>query len=89
MPATPPQPTELIYLPRQSWMPALTALGLAFVIVGLFVWWPYAAIGGAVALLAVIAWVRRASRDNAELPIEQRAATAVLPAAPPRRRSDG
>ncbi len=87
MAETPSQPSELVFLPRPSWMPALIAAGIAFVIVGLFVWWPYAAIGGAVALLALISWIRRASRENSELPIEQHPATAVLPAATPRRTS--
>ena len=81
-----PRPAELVYLPRPSWLPALTALGLAFAIVGLFVWWPYGVIGGAVALVSIIAWIRRATRDTSELPLEQRPATAVLPAVPLRRR---
>ena len=85
----PPQPTELVFLPRPSWMPALTALGLAFVVVGLFVWWPYGVIGGVVALLAIIAWIRSATRDSSELPLEQRQATAVLPPVPPRRPGRG
>jgi hypothetical protein len=85
----PPSPAELVYLPRPSWLPALTALGLAFVIVGLFVWWPYGVIGGAVALVSIIAWIRRATRDTSELPLDQRPATAVLPAVPLRRREQG
>lgn len=82
----PPKPTELVYLPRPSWMPALTALGLALVIVGLFSWWPYGVIGGIVALVAIIAWIRHATRDTSTLPVDQRPATAVLPAVPLRRR---
>lgn len=81
----PPQPTELIYLPEPSWMPAFTALGVALVVVGLFSWWVYAVAGAIIGLISVVAWIRDSARRTSRLPIEQPASTAVLPAVPVRR----
>jgi hypothetical protein len=83
----PPEPTELVYVPKPSWLPALTALGLTLVVVGLFTLWVYSVIGAVIALLALRGWIGLARRDVARLPGEQRAATAVLPAVPLRRRT--
>jgi hypothetical protein len=84
----PPEPTELVYLPKPSWLPAFTALGLALVVVGLFAWWPYGAIGAIIAIVSIVAWIRDAARETSRLPVEQRPATAVLPAVPRRRPQD-
>jgi hypothetical protein len=84
----PPEPTELVYLPKPSWLPAFTALGLALVVVGLFAWWPYGAIGAIIAIVSIVAWIRDAARETSRLPVEQRPATAVLPAVPRRRPRD-
>lgn len=81
----PPSPTELIYLPESSWLPLFTALGLALTVLGLFAWWPYGVIGAIIAVVSIIAWIRRVSDETARLPIEQRPSLAVLPAAPLRR----
>ncbi len=81
----PPPPTELIYLPVSSWLPLFTALGLALTVLGLFAWWPYGVIGAIIAVVSIIAWIRRVSDETARLPIEQRPSSAVLPAAPLRR----
>jgi hypothetical protein len=75
----PPEPTELIYQSPPSAAPALFAAGLAGVIVGLFTWWPYAAIGGAVALIALIAWLRSNRSDIAAMPNRQHTDTAPIP----------
>jgi hypothetical protein len=85
----PPPPTELIYLPESSWLPLFTALGLALTVLGLFAWWPYGAIGAIIAVVSIIAWIRRVSDETARLPIEQRPSSAVLPAAPLRRSPAG
>ena len=75
----PPKPTEVIYLPRPTIYPALLAFGLAALIVGLFSWWPYAVIGGAIALFSVIAWLRT-NRDEIErMPRRQHTDTAPIP----------
>ena len=81
----PPEPTELIYLPQPSWHPVFAAFGLALVVVGLFVWWPYGASGAIIALVAVIASIRDSARQTSRLPLEQQPASAVLPAVPLRR----
>lgn len=83
-----PEPTELVYLPPSSWLPAFTALGIALVVVGLFAWWVYAVFGAVIALVATIAWIRRAVAETSRLPIEQRPRSAVLPAVPLRRQRD-
>lgn len=82
----PPEPTELVYLPRPSWLPAFAALGIALVVVGLFAWRVYAVFGAVIALVAIVAWVRDAATQTSRLPIEQRPRSAVLPAVPLRRR---
>ncbi|HZA90339.1 MAG TPA: hypothetical protein VE401_08910 [Solirubrobacterales bacterium] len=82
----PPEPTELVYLPKPSWLPLLTALGIALGLVGLFAWWPYGVVGAIIALVSIIAWIRGVARETSRLPVEQRSTTAVLPAVPLRRR---
>ena len=84
----PHEPTELVYLPKPSWLPAFTALGVALVVVGLFVWWPYGVIGAVIAIVVIVSWIRDAARATSRLPVEQRPTTAVLPAVPLRRRAD-
>jgi hypothetical protein len=81
----PPEPTELVYIPRPSWVPAIAAFGLTLVVVGLISLWVYSVVGGVIFLLALRSWIRETSRDVSRLPGEQRPATAVLPVAPPRR----
>ncbi len=83
-----PDPSELVYVPRPSWLPALTAVGLAGVLVGLFAGWPYAVAGGILGLASVWSWVRRAGEEMGRLPREQPISAAVLPAIPLRRSSD-
>ncbi len=74
-----PEPTELIYLPRSSWAPALVGVGLAALIVGLFTWFPYAVIGGVVTLLAARNWIRTSIATMTRLPGHQRVSTAPIP----------
>jgi hypothetical protein len=75
----PPEPTESIYLPRRTPYPALVAFGLAAVIVGLFSWWPYSVIGGAIALVSLIAWLRVNRDEIARMPRRQHTDTAPIP----------
>jgi hypothetical protein len=74
------QATELVYVPEPSWDPALLALGLGLVIAGLFVWWPYGAIGAVIALVAIVRMFRGTQDSVERLPRRQRVTTAVLPA---------
>jgi hypothetical protein len=75
----PPKPTESIYLPRPTVYPALLAFGLAAVVVGLFSWWPYSVVGGAIALVSLIAWLRTNRDEIARMPRRQRTDTAPIP----------
>jgi len=82
-----PDATELVYVPEPSWLPALAAFGLAAVLAGIFVWWPYGVIGGLVALVTIVKMCRGTSEEIARLPRHQKVTTAVLPAVPPRKPS--
>ena len=75
----PPEPTESIYLPRPSVYPALLALGLAAVVVGLFAWWPYSVIGAFMVLGGLIGWLRANRDEIARMPRHQRTDTAPVP----------
>ena len=75
----PPKPTEVIYLPKPSVFPALLALGLAAVVVGLFAWWPYSMIGGVIALFSLIGWLRTNRDEIARMPRRQHTDTAPIP----------
>ena len=75
----PPEPTELIYQSAPSVRPALFALGLTGVVVGLFAWWPYAVIGGIIALTAIVGWLRENRREIAAMPNRQHTDTAPIP----------
>ena len=77
------EPTELIYLPEPSWAPALIAAGLAGVVVGIFTWWPYTAVGAIVVVLATLAWIRDARQAFGRLPRRQRLTSAPVPPVPP------
>lgn len=82
------QPSELVYIPGPSWYPALLAAGLAGVLVSLFVWWPYGALGAVVALVALRAMIKEAREDFDRLPRNQRITTGAIPAVPLKRSSD-
>ncbi len=75
----PPQPTELVYLSRPTALPALFAVGLAGIVVGLYAWWPYAAIGGVVALISLVRWLKLNKREIAALPNRQHTDTGPIP----------
>jgi hypothetical protein len=75
----PPKSTESIYVPRPSVYPALLALGLSAVIVGLYAWWPYSVIGAFIALVSLIGWLRANRGEIARMPRHQRTDTAPIP----------
>ena len=79
----PPKPPEVIYLSRPSVLPALFAFGLTALFVGLFAWWPYAVIGGFIALISVIGWLRGNRDDIARMPRHQHTDTAPIPLSVP------
>ncbi len=86
MAAETPEATELVYVPEPSWDPPLLALGLALVVAGIFVWFPYGVIGAIVSIAALTRMFRGTQSEVTRLPRRQRLTTAVLPAVPPRKR---
>jgi hypothetical protein len=75
----PPRPTELVFLPRASALPALTAIGIAALVVGLYSWWPYSIAGAILALLCLVSWLRTNRDEIASMPRRQRTDTAPIP----------
>ena len=75
----PPKPTELIFLPKPTVLPALFAFGMAALVLGLFVWWPYAVIGGVIALFSLVGWLRTNRDEIAQMPRQQHTDTAPIP----------
>ncbi len=78
----PEKPTELVYVPSPSWLPMLVAAGLAAVVIGVYAWFPYSIAGGALALGALIAWLRGNREEIARMPRRQRTDTAPIPLSP-------
>jgi hypothetical protein len=66
-------------MPRPAIHPALFAFGVAALIVGLFAWWPYSVIGGVIALLSLIGWLRANRDEIARMPRRQHTDTAPIP----------
>jgi hypothetical protein len=81
----PDPPTELVYLPEPSWVPALTATGIALILAGLFVGWVLIVIGALIFVPTLWSWIRSTRESLSRLPRRQRPVTAVLPPAPPTR----
>ena len=79
----PPKPTEVVFLPRPTSFPALLAFGLAATVVGLFAWWPYSVIGGVIALISLIGWLRANRDDISRMPRHQHTDTAPIPLSVP------
>jgi hypothetical protein len=89
-----PEPGELVYAPRPSWLPAFLAFAIALVVVGIYAegfmvrGWIYAVIGAVAALLIFRALVRDSVSDFFSLRRRQKVRGAVLPVEtiqPPKR----
>ncbi len=80
-----PEPGELVYAPRPSWLPALLAFALALAVCGIYAegfmvrGWVYSVIGVVVALFALRALTRGSAGDFFRLRRKQRVRGAVLP----------
>ena len=81
-----PEPTELIYLPGESWAPVLIAAGIAISIAAAFTQWWWAVIGLIVVLAGLRSWWRTSDDEISRMRVEQEIGTAVIPAEPIRRR---
>jgi hypothetical protein len=59
---------EEIHLPGPSLVPMFTAIGIAVGLVGLIFSWPFVALGGLIALVSVVRWIRDVRQDIEQLP---------------------
>jgi uncharacterized membrane protein (DUF485 family) len=66
----PPPPTEEIHLPEPSYLPVVVALGTTLALVGIVLTWVITAIGVAIALYALVKWIRLTREEMARLPLE-------------------
>ena len=80
------EPSELVYVPSNSWAPVIVAAGIALIMLGMFKGWSLWVIGAVVLLLGLGAWWRLADDEIAGMRREQHRDTAVIPAEPVRRR---
>ncbi len=89
-----PEPGELIYTPRSSWLPAFLAFALALAICGIYAngfivpSWVFSIIGVVVAIFVLRALIQGSVREFFGLRRKQRVRGAVLPVetiSPPRR----
>jgi hypothetical protein len=80
-----PEPGELVYAPRPSFLPAILAFALAVVVCGVYAegfmvrGWVYALIAGIAALFFLRGLVRNSVREFFRLPLRQKVRGAVLP----------
>jgi Cytochrome c oxidase subunit IV len=61
---------EPVHLPGPSYLPVLTAFGIAIGVVGVVIMWPLTVIGGLIAVYSIVRWVRETRDDISELPLE-------------------
>jgi hypothetical protein len=61
---------EAIHLPGPSYQPVVLAFGLTLAITGVVLFPLLAVIGGVIALVALIGWIRDTRREISELPLE-------------------
>jgi Cytochrome c oxidase subunit IV len=67
---TPDPPGELIHLPGPSYLPVVTAAGLAIGICGIVINPVMVVIGAVIALVAIWKWIGETRREISELPLE-------------------
>ena len=65
-----PPPSEEVHLPDPSYLPVLTAFGIALAVVGVVLTWIMVAIGATIALIAILRWIRKTRDEMADLPLE-------------------
>jgi hypothetical protein len=59
---------EEIHLPKPSIVPLFTGIGITIGLVGLIFSWPFVALGGLIALISIVIWIRDVRQDIEELP---------------------
>jgi hypothetical protein len=66
----PEPPGELIHLPGPSYLPVLTAAGIAVAVCGIVISPIMIVLGGLVALISIYKWIRETREEISELPLE-------------------
>jgi hypothetical protein len=61
---------EAVHLPGPSYLPVITAFGIAIAVVGVVISWVLVAIGGVIAIVAIYRWIRETREDISELPLQ-------------------
>jgi type IV secretory pathway TrbD component len=65
-----PPAGEAVHLPGPTYLPVITAVGIAIAVVGVVQSWVIVGLGVVVTLVAVWRWIRDTRHDMAELPLE-------------------
>jgi Flp pilus assembly protein TadB len=65
-----PPPTEEIHLPSPSYLPAVMALGITFMVVGIVIGLPVVIVGAILFVITLVRWIRQTRAEMAELPLE-------------------
>jgi hypothetical protein len=63
-------PTEEVHLPDPSYLPVWTAFGITVGLVGILLSWVIFGIGVAIALFAIVKWIRQTREEISDLPLE-------------------
>jgi Cytochrome c oxidase subunit IV len=61
---------EAVHLPGPSYLPVLTAFGITIAVVGVVIAWWLTVIGGVIALVVIVRWIRETRDDVSELPLQ-------------------
>ena len=81
----PVEPSELLYVPNNSWAPIVVAAGVTLILIGTFKGWFLPTLGALVVLLGMRLWWRLSNDEISRMRREQSTDTAVIPAEPVRR----
>jgi hypothetical protein len=65
-----PPAGEAIHLPGPSYLPVITAFGISLALVGVVITFVLTAVGGLLAIVAIVLWIRDAREEMSELPLE-------------------
>ena len=65
-----PSAGEQVHLPGPTYLPAWTAFGITLALVGVILTWVITVIGAAIAIVAIVRWIREARDDISQLPLE-------------------
>jgi hypothetical protein len=65
-----PAPTEEVHLPDPSYLPAVMAAGITFMVVGLTLGIPVIIFGAILFVVTLYRWIRQTREEMSELPLE-------------------